>query len=47
MKEGTYMLELNYIKELLELKDNNIKFYQNCYYKKKLKVFIIKFLKTF
>ena len=37
MKEGTYMSELNYITELLELKDNNIKFYQNCYYKEKIK----------
>lgn len=37
MKEGTYMSELNYITELLELKDNNIKFYENCYYKEKIK----------
>ena len=31
------MSELNYITELLELKDNNIKFYENCYYKEKIK----------
>ena len=31
------MSELNYITELLELKDNNIKFYQNCYHKEKIK----------
>ena len=37
MKEGTYMSELNYITEMLELKDNNIKFYENCYYKEKIK----------
>ena len=29
MKEGTYMSELNYITEMLELKDNNIKFYKS------------------
>lgn len=27
----------NYITDLLELKDNNIKFYKNCYYKEKIK----------
>ena len=27
----------NYITELLELKDNNIKFYENCYHKEKIK----------
>ena len=37
MKEGTYMSDLNYITELLELKDNNIKFYENCYHKEKIK----------
>lgn len=37
MKEGTYMSELNYIIEMLELKDNNIKFYENCYHKEKFK----------
>ena len=37
MKEGTYMPELNYIIEMLELKDNNIKFYENCYHKEKIK----------
>ena len=29
------MSELNYITEMLELKDNNIKFYKNCYHKEK------------
>ena len=37
MKEGTYMSELNYIIEMLELKDNNIKFYKNCYHKEIIK----------
>lgn len=37
MKECIYMSSLNYITEMLELKDNNIKFYENCYYKKKIK----------
>ena len=36
MKEGTYMSELNYITEMLELKDNNIKFYENCYHKEEI-----------
>ena len=31
------MSKLNYITELLELKDNNIKFYENCYHKEKIK----------
>ena len=31
------MSELNYITEMLELKDNNIKFYGNCYHKEKIK----------
>ena len=31
------MSELNYMIELLELKDNNIKFYENCYHKEKIK----------
>ena len=31
------MSELNYIIEMLELKDNNIKFYKNCYHKEKIK----------
>ena len=31
------MSELNYITEMLELKDNNIKFYENCYHKEKIK----------
>lgn len=37
MKEGTYMSELNYITEMLELKDDNIKFFENCYHKEKIK----------
>lgn len=28
------MSKLNYITEMLELKDNNVKFYENCYHKK-------------
>ena len=31
------MSKLNYITEMLELKDNNIKFYENCYHKEKIK----------
>ena len=31
------MSELNYITKMLELKDNNIKFYENCYHKEKIK----------
>ena len=31
------MSELNYITEMLELKDNNINFFKNCYYKEKIK----------
>ena len=31
------MSNTNYITELLELKDNNIKFYENCYHKEKIK----------
>ena len=31
------MSELNYITEMLELKNNNIKFYNNCYHKEKIK----------
>ena len=30
------MSNTNYITEILELKDNNIKFYENCYYKEKI-----------
>ena len=30
------MSNTNYITEMLELKDNNIKFYENCYYKEKI-----------
>jgi len=37
MKEGTYMSNQNYITQMLELKDNNINFYENCYYKEKIK----------
>ena len=35
-KRGTYMSNLNYITEILELKDNNIIFYDNFYYKEKI-----------
>ena len=31
------MSELNYITEMLELKDKNIKFFENCYHKEKIK----------
>ena len=31
------MSNTNYITELLELKDNNIKFYENYYYKEEIK----------
>ena len=31
------MSKFNYITEMLELKDNNIKFYENCYHKEKIK----------
>jgi Transposase and inactivated derivatives len=31
------MSKLDYITEMLELKDNNIKFYENCYHKEKIK----------
>lgn len=36
------MSELNYITEMLESKDNNIKFYENCYHKEKIKGIIHK-----
>lgn len=36
MKEGTYISNLNYITKLLELKNGNIKFYENCYHKEKI-----------
>lgn len=36
MKEGTYMSNQNYIMEMLELKDKNIIFYNNFYYKEKI-----------
>ena len=36
-KEGTYMSNLNYITEMLELKDKNIKFFENFYHKEKIK----------
>ena len=39
MKAGAYMSNQNYIMEILELKDNNIHFYENCYYKEKMKGF--------
>ena len=31
------MSNQNYITEMLELKDNNVFFYENCYYKAKIK----------
>ena len=31
------MSNQNYITEMLELKDNNVIFYKNCYYKEKIK----------
>lgn len=37
MKEGIYMSNQNYITEILELKDNNVIFKENCYYKEKIK----------
>ncbi len=37
MKAGTYMSNQNYITDILELKDNNIQFFDNCYYKEKIK----------
>lgn len=37
MKEGIYMSIQNYITDLLELKDNNVIFKENCYYKENVK----------
>ena len=37
MKEDIYMSNQNYITEMLELKDNNVFFKENCYYKEKIK----------
>ena len=37
MKKGIYMSNQNYITEMLELKDNNVFFKKNCYYKEKIK----------
>ena len=37
MKEGIYMSNQNYITEMLELKDNNVIFKENYYYKEKIK----------
>lgn len=42
LKEGTYMSNQNYITEMLELKDNNIIFKDNFYYKEKIKGIIHK-----
>lgn len=36
MKRGIYMSDLNYITDLLELKDSNIHFYDNFYHKEKI-----------
>ena len=41
-KEGFYMSQLNYITDLLELKDNNIKFFDDCYFKENIKGIIYK-----
>lgn len=46
-KEGTYMSDLNYITEMLELKDKNIKFLKIVIIKKKLREYIINFLMAF
>lgn len=46
MKEGTHMSQLDYMIELLELKNNNIKFYENCYHKyEKSQQFLASFIK--
>lgn len=37
MKAGSYMSNQNYIMEILELKDNNIHFFENCYFKENIK----------
>lgn len=37
MKAGAYMSNQNYIMEILELKDNNIHFFENCYFKENIK----------
>lgn len=42
MKEGIYMSNQNYIMEMLELKDNNVTFKENFYYKEKIKGIIYK-----
>lgn len=39
------MSNQNYITEMLELKNNNVIFKGNCYYKEKLKALLIKSLK--
>lgn len=36
MNRGIYMSNQNYITEMLELKDNNIHFLKNCYFKEKI-----------
>ena len=40
------MSTYNYITEMLELKEKNIIFKENCYYKEKLKESNIKYLKV-
>ena len=37
------MSNQNYITEMLELKDNNVFFYENCYYKEKSKKLLLKY----
>lgn len=47
MKAGAYMSNQNYIMEILELKDNNIHFYENYYYKEKIKGFDCKIFESY
>ena len=42
MKWGTYMSNQNYIIEMLDLKDSNVYFKENFYYKKTIKGIIHK-----
>lgn len=47
MKEGIYMSNQNYIMEMLELKDNNVTFKENFYYKEKIKGAIYKIFECY
>lgn len=47
MKEGIYMSNKNYITDLLELKDNNVIFKENCYYKENVKGVTYKIFEEF